>query len=111
MKLTRRVEGEVGRDAVEALRIERQVALQPLQRVEAEEAGGAEGQHGERVAAPALFALGIDAGQRVEAALDGREHRRHEGPLAAHDAGDVGAERNRGRHHGGENREISAANP
>ena len=70
-----RVEGEVRGHAVEPLRVQRQIALQALQRVKAEEAGGAEGQHGERVAAPALLALRIDAGQGVKAALHGREDR------------------------------------
>ena len=51
----RRVEGEVGRDAGEALRIERQHGLQAQQRVEQQEADRIEGEHGQRVGEPGLL--------------------------------------------------------
>ena len=59
----RRVEGEIGRDGVEALRVERQKVLKPLQRVEREEAGDGKGEHRDRVDEPALLARRVDAGQ------------------------------------------------
>ena len=59
----RGVEGEVGRDRVEAPRIERQHVLQPLQRVERQEPGDREDHHRDRVAEPILFSRRIDAGE------------------------------------------------
>ena len=51
----RRVEGEIGSDRIEVLRIERQNGLQALQRVKREEAHETEGEHGEAIALPALL--------------------------------------------------------
>ena len=74
----RRVEGEIGRDGVEALRIERQHVLQPLQRIEREEADDREGDHRDRISEPALLARLVDAGEPIEAALDRPQDRREE---------------------------------
>ena len=59
----RRIEGEISRDRVEALRIERQHILQPLQRVKRKKTDYAEGEHGHRVDEPALLPRRIDAGE------------------------------------------------
>ena len=75
MKLIDGVEGEIGGYAVEALRIERQIVLQALQRIEREEAGDREGEHRHRVGEPALLARLLDAGEAVEDALE-RPHDR-----------------------------------
>ena len=65
-----------GGTAGHAGRVERQPALQPLQRVEDEEAREVEGEQRERVAEPALLLAGIDAGEAVERALDRRRGQR-----------------------------------
>ena len=73
------VEGEVGRDGAHAGRIERQRALETLEGVEENEAGGVEGQHGKRVGEPVLLLALARAGGRVERALErggGRRSRR-----------------------------------
>ena len=56
-KAYRGVEGEVGRNGVEALRIERQKGLQPLDRIEDQHPGKVEGQQGDRVFERALLAV------------------------------------------------------
>ena len=65
-------------DGVEALRIERQHVLQPLQRVERDEAGDRKGDHRDRIDEPALLALLVDAGEAIEAALDRPQDGREE---------------------------------
>ena len=54
--------------------IDRQQPLQPLQGIEQREAGGVEGQHGERVVPPALLSY-IMARKAMQKAFDGREDR------------------------------------
>ena len=85
------VEGRIGRDRAEALRVERQPALQTLYGVGEHEAEGVEDHDGEGVFQPAHFFFGADAAETVE--------RRFEAPrpgvlrvFAADDAGDVGAQ-------------------
>jgi hypothetical protein len=56
--------------------------------------GGAEIGHRERIGPPILLARGIDAGGRIEQALDGSKNRRAKRALAREDADDIGAERN-----------------
>ena len=80
-KLMAVLKDEVGRNGAEALRIERQQALQPQQRVEQQKARRIEGQHGERVGLPVLLRAVI-AAQAAKCPLDGREHGRESGPLA-----------------------------
>ena len=55
------------------LRIERQIELQPLDRVGEEHPDRAEHQHGNRIAAPALLLLRLDATRAIECALNRRE--------------------------------------
>ena len=62
----RGVEGEIGRDIVEMLRIERQKSLQPQDRIKRGEARRGEDQHGDRIGEPVLLALRRDAGEPVE---------------------------------------------
>ena len=89
----RRVEGEIGRDRVEMLRVERQNRLQALQGVKSEEARKAEGEHGEAIADPTLLLTLVDAAQRIEDALDRTQERRQERAFAVEDAGHIKAER------------------
>ena len=98
----RGVEGEIGRDRVEAPRVQRQDVLQPLQRVEREEAGDGENDHRDRVAEPVLLARRIDAGEAVEAAFDRPQNRGQESPFAREHPGDERAERHGARHDQGE---------
>ncbi len=97
------VEGEVGRDVVEPLRVERQVGLQAQDGVERNEARGGKGQHGQRIGQPALLALRVHAGQRVETALQRPENGREEGAFALEDMRHVKAERPRGERDEAEN--------
>ena len=99
----RRIEGEIGGDRIEALRVQRQKILEALDQIERNEADDAEGQHRHRIGDPALFARRIDAGELVEAALDRHQHRAEECPLARQHASDVARQRYRGRQHESEN--------
>ena len=80
----RGVVGQVRRNqlAAEALRIERQVALQPLQRVDEQESENAECQHASRVVCPALLRVLPDAAELVDQALQGANQHVEEGALA-----------------------------
>ena len=93
------IEGEIGRDAVEAARVQRQEVLQALQGVEREEAGDGKDDHRDRVGEPVLLARRVDARQPVEAALDRPEHRRQEVSFAGVGARDDSAEGNGARDH------------
>ena len=95
----RGVEGEIGRHPGELLRIERQHTLQPLQRVERQEADDRERDHRHRIDEPALFAPLVDAGQAIEAALDGPQQWREEVLFARIDARDEAAQRYGGCEH------------
>ena len=70
------VERDRRRHAGKALRIERQIELQPLDRIGEQDAGRAEQQHVDAVGAPALLLVRIDPADAVEAALDRSEERR-----------------------------------
>ena len=72
----RGIEGEIGRDGVEAARVQRQKVLQPLQGVERDEAGDGKDDHRDRVGEPVLLTRCVDARQPIEAALDRPEHGR-----------------------------------
>ena len=74
----RGVEGEIGRDGVEAARVQRQKVLQPLQGVERQESGDGKDDHRDRVAEPVLLPRRVDARQPIEGALDRPEHGRQE---------------------------------
>ena len=96
------VEREIGRHGVEAAGIERQEILQPLQRVERQEAGDGKDDHGDRVAVPVLFARRIDPGQAIEPTLDRPQHGAQKGSVARVHARHKGAERYGARHNKGE---------
>ncbi|MCY1354583.1 hypothetical protein D9M69_409660 [compost metagenome] len=66
------------------LRVQRQHALQHEDGEEQHEAREVEGQQSRAVGFPALFALGIDAGEAVAETLHRRENRREEGALPLH---------------------------
>ncbi len=94
----RGVERELGRHRAEARRVERQHALQPLQRVDDEQAEEVEHQHRRGVALPAHVLVGPHAGEAIEEALERPEHALGELRLAGEDARHVSAERHRERH-------------
>ena len=90
----RGVEGEIGRDGVEAARVQRQKVLQPLQGVEREESGDGKDDHRNRVGKPVLLTRRVDSRQPIEAALDRSEHRRQEVSFAGVGARDDSAQGN-----------------
>ena len=69
----RRVKCEVRRHRVEAARVQREKALQPLQGVEREESGDGKDDHCDRIGEPVLLARRVNPGQAVKAALDRSE--------------------------------------
>jgi hypothetical protein len=87
------VEGQMRRQPVEALRVQRQQTLQPQHRIEQHEAGRAEGEHGAGIAEPVLALVPVDAERRVEAGLDRFQHQVERRALACPDARHVDAER------------------
>ena len=89
----RRVEGKIGADRVEMLRVERQNCLQALQGVKRQEPHEAERQHGKAVAEPALLLMFVDAAHGIDDALDRTQERRKECAFAVEDPGHVIAER------------------
>ena len=90
----RRVEGEVRRDGVEAARVQRQKALQPLDGVERQESGDGKDDHRDRIGEPVLLAGRVHPGQAVKAALDRSEDGSEEASFARVYAGNEFAERN-----------------
>jgi hypothetical protein len=72
----RRIEGEIGRDRIEMLRVEGKDRLQALQCVKREEARQAEGEHGEAVALPVLLLIFLDPAQRIDCPLKGPQWKR-----------------------------------
>ena len=93
------VERQHRRDARQALRIQRQVPLQPLQRVERQHPDKAEEQHVDRVFDPGHFVCGLDATKPIDEAFNRLEHRVKQGMLPVEDARHVGAERHRDGEH------------
>ena len=75
------VEGQVGRDGAEALRVERQQLLQPLHRVEHQHRDDAEQQQRDGVLGPSHLVRLVDAGQPVDQPLDRPQHRIEPRPL------------------------------
>ena len=69
-----RVECEIRRYAIEASRIQRQQALEPLHPVENQKAGDGEREHRKRIDKPVLLARRVHASQAIKAALDGSQH-------------------------------------
>ena len=100
----RRVEGQVRSYGRHARRIERQKVLQAHERVDTQEAGRIEQQHGDRVGDPSLLARLVDAGNTIKAALDRAENRREKCALALEHAGHEAPERN---DESGEDHEIN----
>ena len=92
----RGVEGEIRRHAGETLRIKRQDALQPLQRIERQEADDREGDHRHRIGQPGLLARLVDAGEAIEQAFNRPHDRRKKVGLARVDLDDQAAQRNGG---------------
>jgi hypothetical protein len=76
------VERGVRADGGEALRVERQHALQPLQEIHDDEADEAHQQHSQQVALPVALAILGDAGEPIDAALERPEQRRQKGAAA-----------------------------
>src|SRR5580700_4546931 len=99
-KARRGVEGQVRRNSVESLQIERQKSLQPLDSIEDEHPGNVKGQQGQRIFERALLALRIDAREPPETTFERRHERRQKGAVAANDSGDMLSDR-----HGRENDE------
>jgi hypothetical protein len=89
----RGVEGQVGRRALETLRVERQQVLEAQDQVEDDEARRRERQHGEGVGQPVLVPLRVDPEGLVEHAFDRPQDRVEPRPLAGPDPGHVDAER------------------
>src|SRR5208283_741764 len=89
----RRIEGEIGSDRVEMLRIERQHRLQSLQGIKRQETHEAEGQHGNAITLPVLLLIFLDAAEPIESPLDRTQQRRQECTLAVEDARHIEAER------------------
>ncbi len=98
---SRSVEGEVGRDSVEATRIQRQHVLQALQGVKGQEAGDGEENHRDRIAQPILLPRRVDARQAVKPAFNRANDRRQKRPVAREHSGDESAERHGARHNKG----------
>ena len=86
MKLIAVLKARSGGTRIEAVRIERQHALQPLDAVERQKAGDGKGQHRHRIDEPVLLARRVDAGQAIEAALDRPDDRAEKVSLACVDA-------------------------
>ena len=78
----RGVEGEIRRHAIEAARVQRQQALEPLDPVENQKAGDGERQHRQRIDEPVLLARRVHPGQAVKAALDRSDDRTEKVSLA-----------------------------
>ena len=96
------VQGQVGVDGPEAVGVDRQQPLDPLEHVQPDDRGQREHQQRAGVGLPGLLAVGLEAQAAVDEALDRAEHRVQEGPLAAHDPGDVGPQRRGQDDHGEE---------
>ena len=89
----RGVEGEIRRHGVEAARVQRQQALQPLDGVENEKAGDGKDEHRDRIGKPVLLARRVHPGQAVKAALDRSDDRAEKVSLACVNVGNEFAER------------------
>ena len=92
-----RVEGGIGRDAGEALRVQREDALQTLEAVDRQCAEPVEEQHRDRIGLPVHPLVGMDAADAVDQTLDRAEHGIEERPLAVVDVRHEGPERFRER--------------
>ena len=89
----RDVEGEVGRHARKALRVEWQIGLQSQQRVEAQHAGAAKDHHRDRILEPLLLGLRVDPRRAIERALDRANDRSEKSPAILEQIRHEGAER------------------
>ncbi len=106
----RRVEGEIRGYGVKALRVQRQMVLQPLQREQRDEAGDRKCDHGDRVDVPALLTLFVHACKSVEGDLDRPQDGREEIALAEIDLLDELAKRyGRGKHEEKHDRDLRPA--
>ncbi len=92
-KADRGVEREVGADRSQALRVQRQQILQPLQYIKDDHARQIERQQRQGVSKPALLGAPVDPGEPVDAALDRLQHGREEHALAGKEARHIAAER------------------
>ena len=92
-----RVERELGRNADHALRVQRQVRLEPLDAVRDEHAERAEHEKRDRVLDPRLLALRVDAHPAVAEAFGRTEHFRKRLLVALEHAVHENAERLRQR--------------
>ena len=89
----RGIEREVGRHCIEVLRVQRQERLQSLQRIQDQETGEAERQHGDGVGYPVLLLGFTDTGEPVKAAFQRPQHKGQGGSLAGEDARHVAPQR------------------
>jgi hypothetical protein len=89
----RGVEGRVGRYGPEALRVEREDALEALERVHEEDAPEVEQEHRNGVRLPALLGFGPDAREPVDSPLEPAEDRLKTRRPAVIDPGHVEPER------------------
>jgi hypothetical protein len=86
------IEGKIGWHAWKALRIERQHALQPEQRVEPQHADSAKEDHRDRVFVPFLLNIRLDAGEAVEGAFDRADNWGEERPAIVENVRHVSAD-------------------
>ena len=100
----RRVEGEIGRNAVKMLRIERQIALQPLNRIKRNKARQRKGQKGQSIIKPVLLLCGLDPRKAVQAPLNRRKNRREKRALSRKNLRHIAAQRQRNRKHRQQNK-------
>src|SRR5438445_68669 len=88
-----RVEGRVRRDGCEALGVQRQHTLQPLQRVDRQQPAQIEEQHRQRIRLPRHLFVRADAREPVDEALEPAERAIETAAAARVDASHVRAER------------------
>ncbi len=93
------IERQSRRHSGEPLRIQRQVILEPLQRIQKDHRDEAERQHRYRVRSPTRLGAGVYSADFVNQSLDWREHRVQKSPLIREYSRHVEAERHADRRH------------
>ncbi len=88
-----RVPGRVGGDRAEALRVERQESLQPLQGINNQQPQAVEEQHGNGIDFPVHLLVRADAAQAIDQFLDRPQDRVEKGAFALVNPGHERAER------------------
>ena len=95
----RRVPGGVGRDRSEAVRVQRQPALEALKPVEQDERRAVDDEHRDRPLHPGLVLPRVDAAEAIDPALERAEHAVEKRPLRREHPFHVRAEDRRERDH------------